>query len=371
MPLRVHCPNGCLTRMPSSRAGKIVRCPECKSTIELNPVSESEQKSGKPIPIHARLVDMQANVVESVADPVDADPDEVSASIDAGLETDSRVLEKATEQVADSAKIPEVPSSAVKKPSHESAKPRLNVPMELSPVAIKKTKDQHKAKLKQILQEPDPIVEFHHLDTARRRKNQIANRKPVPPPVGSELAEPGVSALFDQKASWEDRVRKSNSDRVVLARFFAVSLCVVAVVNMFPALYFGYDWYQSLENSTLPRWIYLQIFLAAIHVLYAIFLFQIPDWSSLRAVSVALLVIAFLFGLTSTSLLVGGGAGELAAFLGLTFTMIQRATIWCVAMLCLSTLMSYLGGREAANWQRAEQLLEEILSVNSLQATKA
>jgi len=35
MPLKVKCPNGCVIRMPSNRAGKIVRCPGCKSALKI------------------------------------------------------------------------------------------------------------------------------------------------------------------------------------------------------------------------------------------------------------------------------------------------------------------------------------------------
>ena len=145
-------------------------------------------------------------------------------------------------------------------------------------------------------------------------------------------------------------------------RFFALSLCVVAIVNLIPTLHFWYDWAQAIDHSPLPRWIYLQFFVAAIHGIYAIFLFQVPDWSELRAVSVAMLIVGFGFGLVSASLLAGGGQGAAASFLGLSFDVMRQAAIWCVAMLCLATLMCYWGGREAGNWQRAEQLLEEILA---------
>ena len=84
-----------------------------------------------------------------------------------------------------------------------------------------------------------------------------------------------------------------------------------------------------------------------------------------------MLVVAFVFGLLSTGLLVGGGQGAFANFLGLSFVIVKRAAIWCVAMLILATLMSYLGGRESANWQRAEQLLEEILTGNQPQTSQA
>ncbi len=96
--------------------------------------------------------------------------------------------------------------------------------------------------------------------------------------------------------------------------------------------------------------------------MYAVYLVQIPDWSALKTVSIAMLVVATLFGSISTGLVTGGGQGAVASFLELPLVMSYQASIWCVAMLLLSTLMCYLGGREALNWQRTEQLLREIVS---------
>ena len=68
MPLRVHCPNGCLIRLPNSRSGKVVRCSECKATLRLPQISDSEAQSGKPIPIEATLI-AHVQPVEDVGEP--------------------------------------------------------------------------------------------------------------------------------------------------------------------------------------------------------------------------------------------------------------------------------------------------------------
>jgi hypothetical protein len=81
----------------------------------------------------------------------------------------------------------------------------------------------------------------------------------------------------------------------------------------------------------------------------------------MRAVALAMLFMAFIFGIVSTGLLVGG-QGNLSGFLGIPYALNRQASIWCVAMLCLATLMAYWGGKESANWQRAEQLLKGILA---------
>lgn len=182
------------------------------------------------------------------------------------------------------------------------------------------------------------------------------------PPEGIptfDLDDPGPE--IEEDRNWEQRLTDANSDRKMLARFFALCLCFVAIVNMVPAIYHWYHWAQQADTNPLPRWIYIQIFVGALHLIYAFFLAQVPDWSAMRAVSVALLLMAFVFGIVSTGLLVGG-TGDLSGYLGIPFALNRQACIWCVAMLCLATLMAYWGGKESANWQRAEHLLKDIVA---------
>ena len=427
MPLRVHCPSGCLVRMPSNRAEKVVRCPSCKLTIRIPAVPDSEKSSGKPIPIHATLIEPQPSsapldagqIVEDIdptaiakvgvetspptepagysmtnddseptktsAPPAESDKDLAQAKeLDAAkspFESDHEHSEvtNATAPSPATSKPAPTPSASASTPSPtppqapaptpqagQASQPRLTIPAALSPVGIKKNKEQRKAELQQILSSPEPIVEFKHIEVDRtRRKKKRRRSRPEPPPVANVEDPTSIQDSQDNDIPWEERLQESNADRVVLARFFGFALCVVAFINMVPAFYYWNDWYQAVEVTPLPRWIYLQVFVAAIHIIYAVFLFQISRWSAMRAVSVAMLVVAFVFGVISAGLLIGGGQGVVAAFLGLSFVMVKRAAIWCVVMLVLATLMSYLGGRESANWQRAELLLEEILSGGS------
>lgn len=168
-------------------------------------------------------------------------------------------------------------------------------------------------------------------------------------------AEQGLSSL-------EVRTRRANADRVTLTRFFAAMLVFVGIVNFAPAIYCWYTWSQEDIDFLLPRWIYLQIFIAVLHLVYAVLLLQVPDWSTLRSIAIVMLAFAFVFGLFSMGLLTTGGNGLLAQFLQVPDSLGRQACIWCVAMLCLATLASYLAGRESNTWQRTEKLLAEILA---------
>ena len=313
MPLRVHCPSGCFVRMPVNRAGKVVRCPECKRVIRLHGVTQTEIKSGKSIPMTATSVEDAKIVVE--------DPSIILPSIDA--------------------------TSADLEPESID-RPRLMVPEKIAPTSVR-TRNK--------VSDTRPKQKKQSTPSARQAPSSVKYAS-----LGNEPFVPDLVKPADKKVELRQRVRASNADRKMILKFFAVCLCVVGAVNLAPAIYYWVQWSQNVDSPALPRWIYLQAFVAAVHVIYAVYLIQIPDWSTLKTVSIAMLVVATLFGLVSTGLVTGGGQGTVARFLELPHVLSYRASIWCVAMLLLSTLMCYMGGREAVNWQRTEQLLREIVS---------
>lgn len=521
MPLRVHCPNNCLIRMPNNRAGRIVRCPQCKSPIKIPEVSESELASGKPIPCYARIaVPRNPERLESADESLAQDADSQSTSL-RGLEsvrqpmseskaepTGEAVSETQDSESESSKHNPPLVVPDVLKPTEktsvamaslsdgtkthhlngeqnatddarvsESLDPKLiqdgvsepdtnpknsesqtlvdqasapiidqrahsespedrvdgeDVPVlvkEAGKTAAKKMADEsevqksNRQEVSRLVDDvPGPmsaqsnlaaadksVVVDSDLDAADSKglpssqlasltipkpKQRLLNSDELPKPragnsnlrksqteknpepVGQAEAEAepspylidlttGDLAEIQNDRDWRDRLEKANSDRRTLARFFALCLCFVSLVNMIPAIYHWYQWTEMADSMALPRWIYILIFVGAVHLIYAVFLVQITDWSAMRAVSIAMLALAFVFGFVSTGLLFGGGQGNLASFLGIPFTLNQQACIWCVAMLCLATLMSYWAGKESSNWQRANQLLQEILASSS------
>lgn len=164
----------------------------------------------------------------------------------------------------------------------------------------------------------------------------------------------------NQKRNWDDRFQKFRDDRIILARFLAICLILVGVVNVIPAGLFWNDWSSQDHRGPIPRWVWMQVFIALLHLVYAVYLLQIPDWASLRAVAFAMLAIAMIFGIVASGLMGSSSENFVPRFMQLSGSLIRQARLWCVAMLCVATLASYLGGRESARWQRAEKLMLEM-----------
>lgn len=158
------------------------------------------------------------------------------------------------------------------------------------------------------------------------------------------------------------RAVRARQDKVLISRFVGAFLVFAAAVNISPAIYHWYSWSATSLTESPPRWTWLLTFVAAIHVIYAVFVFQIADWSALKAVSLALLAVAGVFGFVAVALVLGNGSDGMSRFLQLPFDLFSKGQIWCVAMLLLSVIASYISGREALGWQRMDQLFARILN---------
>ena len=177
--------------------------------------------------------------------------------------------------------------------------------------------------------------------------------------IGESESKTPLSSM----AAVEKRSRQAREDRITLTRFFAGFLVIVGLINLAPAIYCWWQWSQADAGTLLPRWIYLQIFAAVLHIVYAILLLQVPDWGTLLSIAIVMLVFAFIFGLFSVGLL-NSSNGLLSQFLQIPGSLSRKACIWCVAMLVLATLASYLAGRESTQWKRTEALLAQFVAKN-------
>lgn len=342
MPLRVHCPQGCLIRVPNSRAGKVVRCPGCKSVIRLPDVSASELASGKPIPIHALPADTADSQISDFVPYRDDQPENLNQESDHGKQKPGSPTHQASGETTGQTGRAVNEPGPFKEPTPVVPNKRLETP----------------APTRRKIPSADEPVDFSSPDV---RDQEPLARSMSRPPDNTQR-----SKTFLQKPEDGDQMLRqfhaSTSDRIVLARFYSICVFCTGIFNLIPAIYFWYFWGDIEIGSSWPRWAYLQIFVAGLHFIYAIFLYQIPDWSTLRTIAIAMLVFAMMYGLVSSGLLIGGGHGTIANFLKLPSALLNQAAIWCVAMLCLSTLISYLTGKESALWCRTEKLLNQILT---------
>lgn len=177
--------------------------------------------------------------------------------------------------------------------------------------------------------------------------------------VGSNSKGPSIDAKT--KDVWAQRVAHRLNGRRVSAQRFAWSLVFLAVVTMIPPTLWWWEWTQMLDSqATLPRWVYLSLFLMGLQCFYAVLVGLVPDWSSLRAASFFLLGLACLMAVASASLSMSVSSNFIARTLQVPSSLQARGTIWCLALVCLNLLLSFWAFREYSQWRRTEDLFHEL-----------
>jgi hypothetical protein len=83
----------------------------------------------------------------------------------------------------------------------------------------------------------------------------------------------------------------------------------------------------------------------------------LPDWTSVRVVTVMLLAVAAGYAMVLAVVVLSDPGGGLVGNRGLQFAnklADGRAALWCLCMISLSTLIAFFAGRLAVSWRRAE-----------------
>jgi hypothetical protein len=149
------------------------------------------------------------------------------------------------------------------------------------------------------------------------------------------------------------------------AQGLAAALLAAALLSSAPAVWDVMEYFRDVdpvEPHGIARWALLVLLLATVQIAYAFYLFQLPDWTSVRIVTLHALAMAAFYALALGGVLVSGAgswvvgpdgwqlADQLAG---------GRAALWCVAMVSLSSVLAFFAGRLAMRWRRAESIVRQ------------
>jgi hypothetical protein len=140
-----------------------------------------------------------------------------------------------------------------------------------------------------------------------------------------------------------------------LTQFFAMCVGVLGLVLIVPSLMAWGGWTALPVQPLGSRWVFIMVFLGGLHLVYAIFLFQIQDRAGLWSVAVFLLMVSCLQGVFTAGTWLDHGAGPVSRFLQLPVDETATVTLWCFLHLCFAILLGYLCGRQAMRWGRIER----------------
>ena len=141
--------------------------------------------------------------------------------------------------------------------------------------------------------------------------------------------------------------------RGVVSAWTAAAILTLGCFHAVPAIVHLINLPET-SDSTLPvsRWIFCCFLLTGIYVAYAVYAFQISDWSVLFVVAILQLGMAALFAVLCGALYVDRGSGLIGRFLQIPRELNVSATIWCATLMCICGLFSYVAWREASRWKQ-------------------
>jgi hypothetical protein len=114
---------------------------------------------------------------------------------------------------------------------------------------------------------------------------------------------------------------------------------------------------QAVESAGVARWAWILMLIGGIQLAYAIYLVQLPDWASVRVVSIVTLSLATGYAMLLGNLLLAERQGQLIRLLELSGRVSQnQAALWCLILLSISILLAYFSGRVSSHWCRAYRL---------------
>jgi hypothetical protein len=137
-------------------------------------------------------------------------------------------------------------------------------------------------------------------------------------------------------------------------------MILAAGFSVFPSVWDLFAYAGGTSASPLGRWAIVLGMLGVVQVAYAIYLIQLPDWTTVWMVTLFALASAALYAMALGLTVISGEDGWLVRFLQLHDKVAGgKAALWCLCMMSVMTLLAFFAGRVSVRWRQAEAVLRE------------
>lgn len=361
MAIQFLCPSGHRLSAPESRAGRTVRCPACKQTAVVpypgagktaaeEPAQGAPAEasgSGKPpvLPPRPKLQAKPAPPKLKMAIPAPAPPVELPLAEPVGPMPEPPLAEPAQKIAGGAAAeidrpLPKPPPP--KAPPAPPADPPLAEPV-AAPEAVPLTpRDRHRRDRRgRRRQQPElrPVAE--------PSEKQADGRKEAPQPKPMRTMRPRRRGWFHRGPKlMGSHVYQPDRGHLQTVRWLALILGAVVLFSIGPAV-------VHLNLETAPGWARAVLLMAAVQVVFILWMLATPDWASVW-------VLMLVFGFVATLYAAGTAvalATPLDAPMPLGMGAIRTwAAAWFAAVLAVECLATYLCGRTATRWRHSFRL---------------
>ncbi|MDX1947092.1 MAG: hypothetical protein SFU86_16960 [Pirellulaceae bacterium] len=422
MPLRIKCPTGHTLIVPDDRAGRTLRCPRCGEAVVV-PGGEGQAAPREVALPEAKRVGTTATVTASTvakvasAAPIKNRPPPPARPV---VKPKSRALpprEPASPVVSDAPQpaafaggtpiesapplampvdlpvatfAPEPPPIVSLAPSPAAppfpplptAEPVVEAPPPIVPPA---PRDNPPAIDPSTIEPPAAVLEDGAPPAVAAEVIPPVESPPEPPPALAPAAPPVESpgSEIEEHAASEAPPPPlpaapapagpapvtislaADTAKVLVVYQLAAALVVAALFSLAPAVWDVVEYVQFLDAVDAPsvaRWALVLFFLGVVQLAYAVYLFQLPDWTSVWVVTMYSLLMAAIYAGTLGLVLISGADGWIVGEHGLQLAdklAGGKAALWCLCMVSVSTILAFFAGRLSVRWRRAEMMLRE------------
>lgn len=179
------------------------------------------------------------------------------------------------------------------------------------------------------------------------------------PPATAPTASPSANASPGPEPEPREVVRGVEHDPGKKWTVYQLGAClaILACVGMIPGILEVVRHTQDFDSRGIERFAYFVFFFSGIQLIYAIYMVQLPDWSTARVVMVVSAMVSVLYAISMGVALMAGNDNAIIAAFGLSAQ--QSAgyvSMWCCMMTLLMSLLTYFLVRTSLRWQRAYEL---------------
>ncbi|MEZ6111411.1 MAG: hypothetical protein R3C99_10385 [Pirellulaceae bacterium] len=177
-------------------------------------------------------------------------------------------------------------------------------------------------------------------------------------PSDYEFERPArTGGIFAGLFSTELRGVEHERSRVHTAYWLAGWLVALALFSAAPAVREVFEHLRDIDSPGVARWAHVIVVFCTLQLVYAVFLAQLPDWSSVWVVAVVSLLLAGGYAMVLAITVLSDPGNDVVAILQLAEHAqrmprepFSRASMWSFIMLSLTGLFTYFAGRVGVRW---------------------
>jgi hypothetical protein len=179
-----------------------------------------------------------------------------------------------------------------------------------------------------------PVVEHN-------AKPESLHPDPLPKGEGEEAAAPVLRGVEHDPAK-----------RLTVYQL-GFALAALALASSYPAVMEVVRHVRDPLSPGIESWAYLLLLISGVQLVYAFYLVQLPDWSSVWVTMIVTAVVAVLYASGMGMSLMARPDNEIIAALGLTQLHDGGyLTPWCFISTLLTALLSYMMVRTSLKWHK-------------------